>query len=267
MANRADMPFVGIPSFLRSRVLGPDDPVDADLVILGAPTDEGSPFMPGSRFGPRSIREHSLRFVTGEPGYFDPARGPSFPPTRDGPGPYRRPRRRRHHPHQRGGHLHQHHRTGGPGALPRRHADRARGRPRHLVPRRAGVHRAPLRHPFRRPPRLHAVRPRGLHDQRPRLSPHCAHAACAGAGPGRHPQPALDRGDVAGLAGRRQPGRHHDRVPPAGTPGDRHAAPQGSQLLHQPRYGRARSPPGAGLRLGRARTACSTTSYATRSSR
>lgn len=74
-AGRVGMPFVGIPSFLRSRVLGPDDPVEADLVVLGAPTDEGSPFMPGSRFGPRSIREHSLRFMTGEPGYFDPSDG------------------------------------------------------------------------------------------------------------------------------------------------------------------------------------------------
>jgi agmatinase len=73
--GRMDMPFVGIPSFLRSPVLGPDDPVEADLVVLGAPTDEGSPFMPGSRFGPRSIREHSLRFMTGEPGYFDPSDG------------------------------------------------------------------------------------------------------------------------------------------------------------------------------------------------
>jgi len=78
MPGRADMPFVGIPSFLRSPVVGPGDPVDADLVILGAPTDEGSPFMPGSRFGPRSIREHSLRFVTGEPGYFDPSAGRHF---------------------------------------------------------------------------------------------------------------------------------------------------------------------------------------------
>ena len=73
--GRMEMPFVGIPSFLRAPVLGPDDPVDAELVVLGAPTDEGSPFMPGSRFGPRSIREHSLRFVTGEPGYFDPSAG------------------------------------------------------------------------------------------------------------------------------------------------------------------------------------------------
>ena len=36
---------------------------------MGAPTDEGSPFMPGSRLGSRSIREHSLRF--GNDGYFD----------------------------------------------------------------------------------------------------------------------------------------------------------------------------------------------------
>jgi agmatinase len=77
-SGRVDMPFVGIPSFLRAPVLGPDDPVEADLVILGAPTDEGSPFMPGSRFGPRSIREHSLRFITGEPGYFDPSVGRRF---------------------------------------------------------------------------------------------------------------------------------------------------------------------------------------------
>jgi agmatinase len=72
--GRMDMPFTGIASFLRSPVLGPDEPVTADLVVLGAPTDEGSPFMPGSRFGPRSIREHSLRFVSDEPGYFDPTR-------------------------------------------------------------------------------------------------------------------------------------------------------------------------------------------------
>jgi agmatinase len=73
--GRLDMPFVGIPSFLRAPVLGPDDPVEAELVVFGAPTDEGSPYMPGSRFGPRSIREHSLRFLTGEPGYFDPSAG------------------------------------------------------------------------------------------------------------------------------------------------------------------------------------------------
>jgi agmatinase len=70
--GRLDFPFVGIPSFLRSPIASDLARLDADVAILGAPTDEGSPFMAGSRFGPRAIREHSLRFVTDPPGYFDP---------------------------------------------------------------------------------------------------------------------------------------------------------------------------------------------------
>jgi agmatinase len=46
--------------------------LDADIAVVGVPTDEGSPFMPGSRFAPRSIREHSLRFVADVPGVYDP---------------------------------------------------------------------------------------------------------------------------------------------------------------------------------------------------
>lgn len=74
------MPFVGIPSFLRAPVHTDLRSLDADIAVFGAPTDEGSPFMPGSRFGPRSIREHSLRFVTGggEGGYYDPQVGRHF---------------------------------------------------------------------------------------------------------------------------------------------------------------------------------------------
>jgi agmatinase len=70
--DRMDYPFVGIPSFLRAPLAQDLAGLDADVAVLGAPTDEGSPFMPGSRFGPRSIREHSLRFVTDPPGFFDP---------------------------------------------------------------------------------------------------------------------------------------------------------------------------------------------------
>jgi agmatinase len=66
------MPFVGIPSFLRAAICTNLGQLDADVAIMGAPTDEGSPFMPGSRFGPRAIREHSTRFVVGGPGYYDP---------------------------------------------------------------------------------------------------------------------------------------------------------------------------------------------------
>ena len=39
---------------------------------MGVPTDEGSPFMAGSRMGPRALREHSLRFGQGGKGYYDP---------------------------------------------------------------------------------------------------------------------------------------------------------------------------------------------------
>ena len=70
--SRLDMPFVGIPSFLRAAICQDLDELDADVAVMGVPTDEGSPFMPGSRFGPRKIREHSLRFVQGGRGYYDP---------------------------------------------------------------------------------------------------------------------------------------------------------------------------------------------------
>jgi agmatinase len=70
--GRLNFPFVGIPSFLRAAVRDDLARLDADIAILGAPTDEGSPFMPGSRFGARSVREHSLRFVTDGRGYYDP---------------------------------------------------------------------------------------------------------------------------------------------------------------------------------------------------
>jgi agmatinase len=71
-AGRLNMPFVGIPSFLRAAICTNLGALDADIAVMGCPTDEGSPFMPGSRFGPRAIREHSMRFVSGEAGYYDP---------------------------------------------------------------------------------------------------------------------------------------------------------------------------------------------------
>jgi len=72
--QRLDMPFTGIVSFLRAPICTDLSVLDADIAVFGVPSDEGSPFMPGSRFGPRAIREHSLRFVNGESGYYDPQR-------------------------------------------------------------------------------------------------------------------------------------------------------------------------------------------------
>ncbi|MGH2428056.1 MAG: arginase family protein [Candidatus Limnocylindria bacterium] len=68
MPNQKGFGFVGIPSFLRVPV-SPASALDADVAVLGVPSDVGSPFLPGSRMGPRGIREHSLRF--GTEGYYD----------------------------------------------------------------------------------------------------------------------------------------------------------------------------------------------------
>ena len=70
-------PFVGIPSFLRAPVA--EDPAalsGAAVAVLGVPFDEGSPFLPGSRMGPRAIREHTLRMPPG--GLYDPEADRTF---------------------------------------------------------------------------------------------------------------------------------------------------------------------------------------------
>lgn len=67
---RIDRPYVGIPSFLRAPVREDLSGLSPLAVVLGVPFDEGSPFLPGSRMGPRAIREHSLRF--GRRGLYDP---------------------------------------------------------------------------------------------------------------------------------------------------------------------------------------------------
>jgi agmatinase len=56
-------PYVGVQTFLRAPLA--DTAEGADIALLGVPFDEGSPFVPGSRFGPRAIRTQSLRFAGG----------------------------------------------------------------------------------------------------------------------------------------------------------------------------------------------------------
>jgi agmatinase len=67
---RINRPYVGIASFLRSPIVEDIATLDAMVAVLGIPFDEGSPFLPGSRMAPRSLREHSLRFA-GRPGFYD----------------------------------------------------------------------------------------------------------------------------------------------------------------------------------------------------
>src|SRR5262245_34409732 len=73
---RWDLPYTGLVSFLRSPTCTDLDALDADIAILGVPSDEGSPWKPGARFAPRKIRELSLQFagrgtVDGQRGFYD----------------------------------------------------------------------------------------------------------------------------------------------------------------------------------------------------
>lgn len=65
-------PFSGIPTFLRSRELRTKEEfenAEFDIGVLGIPFDEGMPFIPGTRFGPRGIREQTLRY--NKKGYYN----------------------------------------------------------------------------------------------------------------------------------------------------------------------------------------------------
>ncbi len=57
-------PFTGLASFLGwpvEGVQGPQPSAQRRLVALGVPYDEGTPYRPGARMGPRAIREASMR--------------------------------------------------------------------------------------------------------------------------------------------------------------------------------------------------------------
>lgn len=73
--GRLDLAFTGIPVFMRSPIVEDLANLDADYAFVGFPTDEGSGWLPGARFGPRAIREMSLRFAScntgGRAGFWD----------------------------------------------------------------------------------------------------------------------------------------------------------------------------------------------------
>lgn len=61
----------GICTFCRAPYVQTLDEIDADIAVLGVPYDGGTGYRPGHRFGPRGIREYSMRF-----GFFDQSRPP-----------------------------------------------------------------------------------------------------------------------------------------------------------------------------------------------
>ena len=75
---RLNRPFVGIATFLRANHVQNIADIDADVAVFGVPFDEGSPFLAGSRMGPRAIREQSLRFAFSDGGFYDPESGKTY---------------------------------------------------------------------------------------------------------------------------------------------------------------------------------------------
>jgi agmatinase len=70
---RLNLAFSGIATFLRAPNCSDLNALDADIAILGIPFDEGTTWKPGSRLGPRRIREMAMRFASlgQNAGYFD----------------------------------------------------------------------------------------------------------------------------------------------------------------------------------------------------
>lgn len=56
-----NLPFSGIASSCRFPIHTNLETLEADVTILGVPWDAGAACRPGQRFGPRSIREYSMR--------------------------------------------------------------------------------------------------------------------------------------------------------------------------------------------------------------
>ena len=55
----ANMPSVGITSFMKLPIQEDLADLDADVGFLGIPYDAGNSWRPGTRFGPREIRTYS----------------------------------------------------------------------------------------------------------------------------------------------------------------------------------------------------------------
>ena len=70
-AGRLNLPFVGISTFGKRPYIADWDTIKADVAVLGAPYDFGTQWRPGSRFGPRAVREASTLFSFGHAGAYD----------------------------------------------------------------------------------------------------------------------------------------------------------------------------------------------------
>jgi agmatinase len=74
--DTVNLPCTGIASFCKFPIRTDLSLLAEDVAVFGVPWDEGTGYRPGSRMGPRAIREYSTRFAFGErgasaSGYFD----------------------------------------------------------------------------------------------------------------------------------------------------------------------------------------------------
>lgn len=72
------MSIFGVPSFVKAPVVTPEGEWQADVAILGVPFDQGTSYRSGARFGPKAIRDWSIRFSvlsTDDPHYYDSRSG------------------------------------------------------------------------------------------------------------------------------------------------------------------------------------------------
>ena len=72
---KANMPSVGITSFLKLAIIENLANLNTDVGFLGIPYDVGNSWRPGTRFGPREIRNYSTRYSgwggSQQKGYWD----------------------------------------------------------------------------------------------------------------------------------------------------------------------------------------------------
>jgi agmatinase len=67
-SQKVNLGFTGIASFAKSPICTDLDQLNADVAVMGIPWDEAVTFRPGTRFGPRSVREFSTRYTFNERG-------------------------------------------------------------------------------------------------------------------------------------------------------------------------------------------------------
>lgn len=68
--ERLNLPFVGHMTFAKSPICLDWNTIDADIAVLGVPTDMATQYRSGARFGPRAIRVASTTFAYGHNGTY-----------------------------------------------------------------------------------------------------------------------------------------------------------------------------------------------------